>query len=66
MFIKLKLPINLATIYVEIPTTKNKKFNNGVRVHERTHASDAYPQYKAIEDILKKIKVMLLGYVLTT
>ena len=26
MFIKLKLPINLATIYVEIPTTKNKKF----------------------------------------
>lgn len=36
---------------------KNKKFNNGVRVHERTHASDAYPQYKAIEDILKKGKV---------
>jgi hypothetical protein len=37
--------------------TKNKKFNNGVRVHERTHASDAYPQYKAIEDILKTGKV---------
>lgn len=36
---------------------KNKKFNNGVRVHERTHASDAYPQYKTIEDILKKGKV---------
>lgn len=36
---------------------KNKKFNNGVRVHERTHASDAYPQYKAIEDILKTGKV---------
>ena len=27
MHIKVKLPINLATMYVEIPTNKNEKFN---------------------------------------